>query len=130
LQDEQAESKVKPDEGNFGSRPIEPECEVKIVPPDLRVPDKIVVISHDLTPEEEGELLLFLDKNNDVFAWKTSDLTGVSRDIIEHKLEVHPTTKPMKQRLCKMLDEKVAAARAEVQRLQDVGFIQEVYYPS
>jgi hypothetical protein len=29
-----------------------------------------------------------------------------------------------------MLDEKVGAARAEVQRLLDVGFIQEVYYPS
>jgi hypothetical protein len=101
-----------------------------MVPPDPRVPDKIVVISYDLTPEEEGEILLFLDKNNDVFAWKISDLTGVSRDIIEHKLEVHPTTKPKKQRLCKMLDEKVAATRAEVQRLLDVGFIQEVYYPS
>jgi hypothetical protein len=44
------------------------------------------MISQDLTSDEEIELLSFLDKNNDVFMWKTSDLTGVSRDIIEHKL--------------------------------------------
>jgi hypothetical protein len=64
-------------------------------------------------------LLSFLDKNNDVFAWRTSNLTGVSRDIIEHKLQVNPSTKPRKQKLCKMSDEKVAAAKAEVQKLLD-----------
>jgi hypothetical protein len=64
-------------------------------------------------------LLSFLDKNNDVFAWQTSNLTGVSRDIIEHKLQVNPSTKPRKQKLCKMSDEKVAAVKAEVQKLLD-----------
>jgi hypothetical protein len=83
-----------------------------------------------LTSEEEKELLLFLDKNIDVFAWRTFDLTGVSRDIIEHKLEVNPSARPMKQRLCKMSDEKFTVAKAEVQRLLDAGFIREVYYPS
>jgi hypothetical protein len=39
-----------------------------------------------LTSSEETKLLSFLDKNNDVFAWRTSDHTGVSRDIIYHKL--------------------------------------------
>jgi hypothetical protein len=116
--------------GSFRSRLIDPECEIKTVPLDPRVPDKTVTISQDLTPEEEKDLLSFLDKNNDVFAWKTSDLIGVSRDIIEHKLEVNPYTRPKKQRLHKMSDEKVAAAKAEVQRLLDVGFLRKVYYPS
>jgi hypothetical protein len=49
-----------------------------------------------------------------VFTWRTSDLRGVSRDIIEHKLQVNPYAKPRKQRLCKMLDEKVAVAKVEV----------------
>jgi hypothetical protein len=68
------------------SRPIEPDCETKRVPLDLRVLDKTVMISQDLTSNEETELLSFLDKNNDVFMWRTSDLMRVSRDIIEHKL--------------------------------------------
>jgi hypothetical protein len=39
-----------------------------------------------MSPEEQVELLQFLDKNSDVFAWSTSDLVGVSREVIEHKL--------------------------------------------
>jgi hypothetical protein len=35
-------------------------------------------------------------------------------DIIEHKLQVNPSTRPRKQKLRKMSDEKVAAAKAEV----------------
>jgi hypothetical protein len=108
------------------SRLIEPEGEPTRVPLDPRVLDKIVMIFQVLTPSEESELLLFLDKNNDAFAWRTSDLIGVSRDIIEHNLHVNPSTKPRKQRLHKMSDEKIAAARAEVQRLLDAGFIWEV----
>jgi hypothetical protein len=77
-------------EGSSTSRPIEPECETKRVPLDPRVPDKAVMISQDLTADEETELLSFLDKNNDVFAWRTVDLTRVSRDIIEHKFQVNP----------------------------------------
>jgi hypothetical protein len=134
LQDQKAESHNRiarnENEGSSACRPIEPECDTKRVPLDLRVPDKAVMISQDLIADEETELLSFLDKNNDVFAWRTSDLMGVSRDIIEHKLQVNPFAKPRKQRLHKMSDEKVAVAKAEVQRLLDAGFIREVHYPS
>jgi hypothetical protein len=91
LQDDKTESHSsstnRKNEGNFDSRPIGPKCETKTVPLDPRVPDKTVMISQDLTSSEEEELLLFLDKNSYVFAWRTSDLMGVNRDKIEHKLE-------------------------------------------
>jgi hypothetical protein len=54
--------------------------------------------------------------------WPTSDLVGVSRDIIEHPLQVNPSAKPKKQKLCKISKEKTEAAKAEVQRLLDAGF--------
>jgi hypothetical protein len=38
----------------------------------------MVMISQDLAPSEEEELHSFLDKNIDVFVWRTSDLTGVT----------------------------------------------------
>jgi hypothetical protein len=41
------------------------------------------MIAQDLTSWEEMKLLLFLDKNGDVFTWKTSDLTRVRKTIIE-----------------------------------------------
>jgi hypothetical protein len=56
-------------------------------------------------------------------------LIGVSRDIIEHKLQASPNTKPKKKKLHKTSEEKVVTAKAEVQRLLDAGFIREVTYP-
>jgi hypothetical protein len=73
LQDQKAESHNRiarnENEGSSACRPIEPKCDTKRVPLDLRVPDKAVMISQDLIADEETELLSFLDKNNDVFAW-------------------------------------------------------------
>jgi hypothetical protein len=100
-------------EDSFASRPIEPECETERVPLDPRVLDKAMTISQDLSANEDTELLSFLDKNNDIFAWQTSDLIGASRDIIEHK-QVNPSTRPKRQKLSKMSGEKVVAAKAEV----------------
>jgi hypothetical protein len=48
------------------------------------MPDRVVTIGAHLTPEEENELIRFLNKNKDVFAWSSKDLQGVDRDIIEH----------------------------------------------
>jgi len=81
-------------------------------------------------PEEEKEILEFLRKNQDVFTWSASDLRGVSRDIIEHRLYINPNIKSKKQKLRKMTDEKVAAVKAEVQRLLDANVIREVKYPT
>jgi hypothetical protein len=51
------------------------------------MPDRAVTIGAHLNPEEENELMQFLNKNKDVFAWSAKDLQGVDRDIIEHTLE-------------------------------------------
>jgi hypothetical protein len=81
------DANTRKDERSFTSKlAIEPECETKRVMFDHRVPDKVVMVSQDLSSSEEVEMLSFLDKISDVFAWQTSDLIGVSRDIIEHKL--------------------------------------------
>jgi hypothetical protein len=69
---------------------------------DPRVLDRAVCLGTKTSPEEQAEPLAFLDKSNDVFVWSTSDLIGVSRKIIEHKLQLNPNTKPKKQKLCKM----------------------------
>jgi hypothetical protein len=79
-----------------------------------RVPDKTICIGTKANQQDQAELLSFLDKNSDVFAWLTSDLVGVSKDVIEHRLQVNPNAKPKKQKLCKMADEKIQAAKAKV----------------
>jgi hypothetical protein len=71
-----------------------------------RVPNKTIFLGKDLSPEEEAEILTFIDKNIDVFLWSTSDLIGVIRDIIKHKLQVNPATKSRMQKRSKISEEK------------------------
>jgi SOS response regulatory protein OraA/RecX len=87
------------------------------------------VIGAHLSPKEENELIQFLNKNKNVFAWSAEDLQGVDRDIIEHTLETDEKIASKKKKLRKMFKEKVKAVEAEVQRLQDANVIREVLYP-
>jgi hypothetical protein len=96
---------------------------------DPRVPDKAICIGTKMSPQEQVELLQFLNKNSDVFTWSTSNLVGVSQEVIEHKLQVNPHVNPKKQKLRKMSEEKIEATKAKVQRLLDGGFMREIRYP-
>jgi hypothetical protein len=93
------------------------------------MPDRAVTIGAHLNPEEEKELIQFLNKNKNVFAWSAKDLKGVNRDIIKHALETDEKIAPKKQKLRKMSEEKVTPVEAEVQRMQDAKVIREVKYP-
>jgi hypothetical protein len=108
---------------------IEAEGDIKKVALDPRVPDRAVCLGTKMSPQELVELLEFLDKNSDAFAWSASDLVGVSKEIIEHKLQVNLNMKPKKQKHHKMSEKKVEAVQAEVQRRLDAGFMREVTYP-
>jgi hypothetical protein len=55
------------------------------------------MINEDLSPHEDARLLSCLNCNNDVFAWSTLDLVGVSHTIIEHILGIDPSVCPKKQ---------------------------------
>ena len=72
--------------------------ETKTVPLEDAVPDRKVMIGGNLLEEEEAELLETLARNKNVFAWSASDLKGVSRDIIQHSLDINPKIKPRKQK--------------------------------
>jgi hypothetical protein len=102
----------------------------KTVPLDPAKPKQTVVISEDLTSQDEEKLISCLFRNKDVFAWSALDLVGVSRTVIEHSLGIDPSVRPKKQRLRKMSDEKTEAAKAEVHRLLEANFIEPIVYPT
>jgi hypothetical protein len=101
----------------------------KTVPLDQATPKQTVIISEDLTSQDE-ERLIYLSRNKDVFSWSALDLVGVSRTIIEHSLGIDPSVRPKKQRLCKMSDEKTEAAKVEVHCLLEANFIEPAAYPT
>jgi hypothetical protein len=92
------------------------------------VPDRKVIIGANLSKEEETKLIETLARNKDIFAWSASDLKGVGRDIIQHALDINTKMRPKKQRQRKMSEDRMLAAKAEVQRLLDANIIREVKY--
>jgi hypothetical protein len=64
--------------------------ETKTIPLEQAVPERKVIIGANLSKEEETKLIVTLAKNKDIFAWSASDLKGVSRDIIQHALDINP----------------------------------------
>ena len=77
-----------------GKTDLKDQEETKSVPLENAVLDRKVTIRGNLSKEEEVELKDTLAKNKDVFAWSASDFQGVSRDIIQHSLDINPKMKP------------------------------------
>ena len=52
-----------------------------------------------MSNEERAHLQLTLLRNIDVFAWRHSDMVGISPTVASHELNVLPTAKPVRQRV-------------------------------
>jgi hypothetical protein len=76
------------------------------------MPDRAVTIGAHLNPEEEKELIQFLNKNKDVFAWSAKDLQGVDRDIIEHALETDERIPPQETETSEDVRRKSESSRS------------------
>jgi hypothetical protein len=101
----------------------------KTVPLDPATPKQTVLVSEDLLPNEEARLLSCLNHNKDIFAWSALDLIGVSRTVIEHSLGIDSSMCPRKQKLRKMSDEKIEAAKAKVHRLLKKNSLNQLLTP-
>jgi hypothetical protein len=74
-------------------------------------------------------LITFLWENLDVFAWQISDMPGIPKEVIEHRLGIDPAFKPIKQKERRYTPERREAIRLEVNKLLEAGFIRPVDYP-
>jgi hypothetical protein len=84
----EVEKQPKADRENVN---MQPDCDTKRVLLDTMVVEQTIIIGSDLSPDEEGRLVHFLQTNKDVFAWSTKDLTGVDRSFNEHRLNIDPS---------------------------------------
>ncbi|GKA67915.1 hypothetical protein Tco_0767832 [Tanacetum coccineum] len=58
----------------------------------------LVVISALLKFNEKGRLVSFLKNHKEAFAWKTSDISGISPSFCKHKINFEDDVKPVIQR--------------------------------
>jgi len=66
--------------------------EVEIVPGDST---KVLKIGSTLPTLKKEKMISFLRTNQDVFAWKHEDMSGIDRKIIQHHLNINPECKPV-----------------------------------
>ena len=78
------------------ARPIEELIEVQVDPNE---PSWVVKIGKRLGTKLAQQLIDFLHRNQDVFAWTHANMVGIHPKIICHWLNTDPQTKPMCQKL-------------------------------
>ena len=85
--------------------------------------NKTTKIGTTLSPEMRTRLIRFLKENLDAFAWSHEDISGISPEVIQHKLNVDPERKPVQQRRRTFTPERDQAVAEEVTKLLTAGFI-------
>ena len=78
---------------------------------------------------EKEQLVDFLRKNVDVFAWDAYEAPRVDPNFICHHLNVNPSIIPRRQPPRRPSREHVEAVKNEVTKLKQAGAIKEVFYP-
>ena len=102
------------------------DLEKVVVGDDLK---KFFQVGAQLLPQEREELIEFLRKNVDVFAWNAYEALGVDPNFIYHYLNVNPFVTPRKQPPRRSSKDHSDAVRDEVRKLKQAGAIKEVFYP-
>ena len=59
---------------------------------------KVTKVGTRLSTVLKSRIVEFLKQNLDVFAWTNEDMLGIDNKVIEHKLNVNPTKKPIQQK--------------------------------
>ncbi|XP_071739802.1 uncharacterized protein [Rutidosis leptorrhynchoides] len=98
------------------------------VSPNPKYPDQRIQIGAILSTNAKDTLCKLLAASIDVFAWEPSDMTGVPREIAQHRLNVNPNITPVVQKKRAMALERSNFLDNEVQRLVDASIMKKVKY--
>ena len=93
-------------------------------------PEKFTRVGTSMEEKTKQDLIQFLRENIDVFAWSHEDMPGIDLGVITHRLNVYPSSKPVRQKKRVFAPERDNAIKEEVQKLTTAQFIWEVYYPN
>lgn len=109
---------------------VRPTEELRSIEIDPDHPGHVVRIGSHLAEEPASGLIGLLKRNRDVFAWKPSDLTGVSPKVAIHSLNMSPNAKPVKQKRRHFGAEKDQIIEREVKKFLEAGHIRRIQFPS
>ncbi|XP_057950900.1 uncharacterized protein LOC131145724 [Malania oleifera] len=91
--------------------------------------ERSVQIGNHLPDTVKAELTELLNEFSDLFAWSAADMPGIDPAVIEHRLQVNPNHRPVKQKKRSFAMERIKIIDEEVTKLLQANFIREVDYP-
>ena len=94
--------------------------EVDIGPGDKPRP---TFISKRLDPILREQMIALLKEYRDCFAWDYTEMLGLDRNIVEHRLPLKKGFQPFQQPARQMKAEVLEEVKKEVQKMLDAGFI-------
>ena len=116
---------MSPDNGSTEEAKCE-DLEKVVVGDDLK---KFFQVGSQLPPQEREELIGFLRRNVDVFAWSAYEAPGADPNFICHHLNVNPSVTPKKQPHQRSSKDHSEVVKEEVMKLKQARAIKEVFYP-
>ena len=90
--------------------------------------EKFFQIGSQLSHQEKEELIEFLRKNTDIFAWNAYEAPGVDPEFIYHHLKINPLITLKKQPPRRPSKKHAEAVLEEVTKLKQAGAIEKVFY--
>jgi len=94
----------------------------------LRDKDHKTHMGTSLKQDDREAIGKTLMKNADLFSWTAADMPRVKPDVITHRLYVYKEARPIAQKKRKLGEERQKAAREEIGKLVQAGFIQKARY--
>ena len=98
------------------------------IPLDKNNLEKYTRVGTSMEGKIKQDLVQFLKKSIDVFAWSHEDMLGIDPNVITYRLNVYPSSKPVRQKKRVFALKLDNAIKEEVQKLTTAKFIREIYY--
>lgn len=95
-----------------------------------RYADQVVWIAVGLPYKLKDELTTLLKENVDIFMWDATIITGVPKQLVEHKINERPGSKPIQQKKRGQSKDIYKAINDEADKLVKAGIVQELLFPS
>ncbi|XP_074377175.1 uncharacterized protein LOC141718695 [Apium graveolens] len=108
---------------------VEPAAETEEVELYAGHSGKMVRIGKNMGADLKTKVITVIRQYHDVFAWGPKDMPGLDPKTATHCLNVQPEAKPVKQRKRTFTVERQKVIEAEVEKLLEAKFMEEIEYP-
>jgi hypothetical protein len=73
-------------------------------------------------------MITLLKEYSDCFAWDYTEMSGLDRSIVEHRIPLKKGFQPFQQRARQMRTEVLEEVKKEIEKMLEVGFIKLCRY--